>query len=240
MRNIITEEYLLKMISGIEYRVMYSRRRTLSIHVSPYEGVIVRAPYETSLKTIERFVNHKAEWIAVCLNSFKKLVPIDNRNGYSDGDQLLLFGEPHLLKLIPSKHYSVRLKNEKTIEIGHTGNNDPLLIRAILEKWFRIIAVNELTLKFSDALDKYRKFGFSPTGFSVSTMKKRWGSCSARGKIAISYDLIRLKGIYADYVIAHELCHLVHHNHSENYYQLLTEVYPGWKNVRQELRKFIR
>jgi predicted metal-dependent hydrolase len=71
-------------------------------------------------------------------------------------------------------------------------------------------------------------------------MKKRWGSCSSKGKIAISYDLIRLDEIYAEYVIIHELCHLKHHNHSANYYKLLSEVYPNWKKVKGELKKFIR
>jgi predicted metal-dependent hydrolase len=71
-------------------------------------------------------------------------------------------------------------------------------------------------------------------------MKKRWGSCSSKGKIAISYDLIRLDEIYAEYVIIHELCHLKHHNHSSNYYNLLSEVYPEWKKVREELKKYVR
>lgn len=228
------------MIPGIEYKVVYSRRRTLSIHVYPFKGVVVRAPHTTSLKTIERFINQRTEWITSCLDSFKTLIRIDSRNGYSDGDHILLFGESHVLRLVPAKKFSVRIIEDRIIEIGHPGNNDPLLIRTILEKWFKIIAVKELTSRFSDALVKYKKYGFSPSGFSVSTMKKRWGSCSSKGKIAISYDLIRLNAIYADYVIAHELCHLVHHDHSENYYRLLTEVYPGWKSVRQELRKYLR
>lgn len=240
MRETKTEGPILQMIPGIEYKVVYSRRRTLSIHVYPVQEVIVRAPYSTSLKSIERFINQKTEWIASCLESFKTLVRIDSRNGYSDGDHILLFGESHELRLVPAGKFSVRIIEDRVIEIGHPGNDDPLLIRAILEKWFKIIAVKELTIRFSDALVKYKKYGFSPSGFAVSTMKKRWGSCSSKGKIAISYDLIRLSGIYADYVITHELCHLVHHNHSENYYRLLTEVYPGWKNVRQELRRYLR
>ncbi|NMC38195.1 MAG: M48 family metallopeptidase [Bacteroidales bacterium] len=240
MKNIKTEETILQMIPGIEYKVMYSRRRTLSISVSPFHGVVVRAPYATSLKTIERFISQKTEWITSCLDSFKKLVRIDGRNGYSDGDQILLYGESHVLRLVPAKSFTVRIREGRIIEIGQPGNHDPLLIRTILEKRFKIIAEKELTLRFSDALVKYKNYGFYPSGFAVSTMKKRWGSCSSKGKIAISYDLIRLRGIYADYVIAHELCHLVHHNHSEYYYRLLTEVYPGWRNVRQELRKYLR
>jgi hypothetical protein len=240
VRKTKTEGTILQMTPGIEYRVLFSRRRTLSIHVIPFHGVIVKAPYTTSLKSIERFISQKTEWITSCLDSFKTLVRIDNQKGYSDGDHILLFGESHMLRLLQAKNYSLRLKEGRIIEIGHPDNNDPLLIRAILEKWFKTIAVKELTLRFSHAVVKYKKYGFSPSGFAVSTMKKRWGSCSSKGKIAISYDLIRLKGIYADYVIAHELCHLVHHNHSQNYYRLLTDVYPGWKNVRQELRKYIR
>lgn len=223
-----------------EYRIRYSRRRTLSIIVSPDKGVTVKAPHRTPAGIIEKFVNEKSPWIIKCLEGFSSLQRIDSVNGYHDGDRVMLFGEFHRLRLVPSGSFNVRLRDEKIIEIEFRHKNDPLLIREVLEAWFRFIAARELTTRFSELLARYSAFGFKPAGFSVRKMKKRWGSCSSGGMIGISYDLIRLDREFSDYVIAHELCHLIHHNHGADYYKLLSEVYPQWKKMRAELKKYLR
>ena len=222
------------------YKIDFSRRRTLSIIVSPDKGVVVKAPFRTPVRTVERFVHEKSAWIIKTLNGFETLARIDNRSGYSEGDPVLLFGIEHKLKLNRAEHYSVRLGNKDTIEATYCKDNNPLIIKALLEDWFKYVARDKLTVKFREILVKYRNYGFSPSGFTVRTMKKRWGSCSSRDKIAISYDLIRLDDKYSEYVIIHELCHLKHHNHSAGFYRLLSEVYPEWKDVREGLKKYLR
>jgi predicted metal-dependent hydrolase len=230
----------MQRTDNFQYKIIFSRRRTISIIISPDNGVVVKAPYRTPVGAIRKFVNEKSDWITKTLDGFNSLERIDNSNGYSDGDLLLLFGRRHKLKLISSDNYSVRLRNDDTIEAGFNKDNNPLIIKAMLESWFKYIAQNKLTVKFREILLKYRDHGFSPSGFVVRTMKKRWGSCSSKGKIAVSYDLIRLDEKYGEYVIIHELCHLKHHNHGSGFYKLLSEVYPEWKHVRAELKKYIR
>lgn len=225
---------------NFNYKIILSRRRTISIIVSPDQGVIVKAPLRTPSDIIRRFVTEKSEWIRKTLEGFNSLIRIDSSEGYKDGDQILLFGKYHTLKLHPAAEYYVRLPDNGIIDAGYAKSNDPVLIRAMLEKWFRVIAIKRLTPKFRELLARYGDYGFKPSAFSVRYMKKRWGSCSSKGKIAISYDLIRLDEVYAEYVIIHELCHLRHHNHSAEYYRLLSEIHPGWKDVRKELRKYIR
>jgi predicted metal-dependent hydrolase len=110
----------------------------------------------------------------------------------------------------------------------------------MLESWFKYLARNKLTIKFREVLVNYNNFRFQPADFTVRTMKTRWGTCSSKGKIALSYDLVRLDDIYSEYVIIHELCHLKHHNHGAGFYELLSEVYPQWKEVREGLKKYIR
>ena len=168
------------------------------------------------------------------------LVRLDNHNGYSDGDPVLLYGREYKLKVTPSDCYSVRLGNDHAIEAGFLKDNNPLIIKLMLEEWFKFIAKDKLAAKFREVQTKYKDYGFLPSGFTVRTMKSRWGSCSSKGKVNLSYDLIRLDDIYSEYVIIHELCHLRHHNHGAGFYELLSEVYPRWKEVREGLKKYIR
>lgn len=226
--------------SNFKYKIDFSCRRTLSIIVSPDKGVVVKAPYRTPVKTIEKFVHKKSDWINKILNKFSSLVRIDNHSGYLDGDSLLLFGREHKLKLINSNRYSVRLGDNNTIEAGFNRDDNPLIIKLMLESWLKNIARNRLLVIFRETLLKYRYFRFEPSGFTVRTMKTRWGTCSSGGKIALSYDLIRLDEIYSEYVILHELCHLKHHNHGTDFYRLMSEVYPEWKTIREGLKKYVR
>ena len=230
----------MHLTDNFQYKIIFSRRRTLCIMVSPDKGVVVKAPSRTPVETIRKFVMQKSNWISRTLNRFNTLIKIDKPEGYSDGDILLLFGRPHKLKLYSADNYSVRLGNNETIEVFYDHDNNPLIIRTILENWFKYIANNKFKIKFSEILNRVKDYGFTPSGFAVKKMKKRWGSCSAKGKIAISYDLIRLDDKYSEYVMIHELCHLKQHNHGNGFYSLLNEVYPDWKSQRTELKKYIR
>ncbi len=225
---------------SFQYKITFSRRRTLSISISPDKGVVIKAPLRTPVRTVERFVHEKSGWIAKTLNGFKSLRRIDKPSGYTDGDSVLLFGRVHKLNLSQSANYSVRLGTNDTIEATYSNDNNPLIIRTLLENWFKLIARDKLTTRFCEILVKYKYYAFAPTGFTVRTMKKRWGSCSSKNRIAISYDLIRLDEIYGEYVIIHELCHLKHHDHSSRFYSLMSEVYPEWKTVREGLKKYLR
>lgn len=230
----------MQRTDSFQYKILFSRRRTISIFVSPDKGVVVKAPYRTPVGTIKKFVNEKSAWISKTLEGFNSLIKIDNPAGYGDGDTLLLFGRPHRLKLHRTDNYSVRLRDNDTIEVYLKGENNPLLIRAMLESWFNYIAQNILADKFREILIRLRTYGFSPSYFIVRKMKKRWGRCSPNGKIAVSYDLIRLDEKYSEYVIIHELCHLKHHNHGSGFYALLADICPDWKNLRTELKRYIR
>ena len=225
---------------GFQYKTIFSRRQTISIIVSPDKGVIVKAPYRTPAKTIDRFVTEKSEWIRKALDKFSTLIRLDKPEGYSDGDTLLLFGKEHTLRLIRGNRYSVKLGRDNTIEVSWSDNNNPLLIREILEDWFSFIARQQLPGEFREVMLKHIDHGLNPTGFKVRKMKTRWGSCSSKGGIALSYDLIRLNRECREYVMVHELCHLRHHDHGKGFYDLLTDLYPGWKEIRAEIRRHIR
>lgn len=228
-----------KHTSGVSYTVIYSRRRSMGISVHTDRRVIARVPIGTSSKAVEEMVRGKADWIKKALNHYETLTRIDRGESLMDGDRLLFMGKENLLKIIPSDRYYIR-RSDHTIEVGIKGENNPQIITAMLEHWYGTVAKPILTKQFNETLDKYRRYNFSPAGFAVRKMKKRWGSCTSQGKIAISYDLIKLNPLFAEYVILHELCHLRHHNHGQGFYNLLSEVYPDWRAVRAELKKIIR
>lgn len=223
----------------IDYKIVYSSRRSIGISVGPDSGVIVRAPYRTSIKTIENLVIAKTPWIKKHLENYKSSVSINNNKVYADGAIALLYGKEHRIRIIESNKYFIKLSGN-TIEIGLKHVADKEIVGPMLEKWYKVIAEGIFRRKFEEVLLKYKDHNFKPSEFTVRVLKRRWGSCSSKGKITISSELVKLDDIYLEYVILHELCHLRYHNHGKEFYKLLSEVFPEWRQRRSELRRYIR
>jgi predicted metal-dependent hydrolase len=222
----------------LKYTVILSRRRSISIILSPDKGITIRAPYRTSLRTIDSFVKQKSGWIKKHLDKYQNLTRINFEKKYADGEPHMFMGKEKILKITESASYEVNLNNGN-IEVRLPEKDDREKIRFLLEKWYRQKAAEIFVQKLEEIRYRFSQYNFVPSGFVVRPLKSRWGSCSSKGKITINSGLVKLDGIFADYVIIHELCHLKHHNHSKEYYRLLTELVPDYKTIRRELRKYI-
>ena len=223
----------------INYKILYSRRRSIGISVGADSGVIVRAPYRTSLKTVENLVLSKSAWIKKHLANYKVATRINNQIIVADRGMVLFRGKEYQIRITESKTYFIKL-TENQIEIGLKNTGDRKKAVLMLEKWYKLIAEDIFRKKIEEILILFKDYNFIPTAFSVRVLKRRWGSCTSKGKITISSELVKLNDIYLEYVILHELCHLRHHNHGKEFYKLLSEVFPDWKKRRNELKRYIR
>jgi predicted metal-dependent hydrolase len=224
---------------SIDYKVVYSRRRSIGINIGPDSGVTVRAPYRTSLKTIQSMVQSKSAWIIKHLEKYKSATRISSKIIFANGTSVLFRGKEYPVRFIKSEKYFIRF-DESNIEIGLINPEEKEKAGLMLEKWYRVISEGIFRRKFDELLIRFSRYNFTPAEFSVRVLKRRWGSCSSKGKITISSELVKLDDIYLEYVILHELCHIRHHNHGKEFYALLSEVFPDWKQKRSELRKYIR
>jgi len=226
------------MEDEIRYSVIFSRRRTISLIVSPDKGVIVRAPFMTSSASIHRFVREKEDWIRKHIQKFSDMKRINSGKLYEDGELHLLKGKEISLRLVESEKMYVRL-HENVMEAALSNTADKLLIRRMIERFLLLYAREYLQARFAELTAKYSDMGFNPSGLVVKPLKSRWGSCSSKGKITLSSELVKLDPVYADYVILHELCHLKHHNHGKEFYLLLGRLFPGYKHIQKEIRQYI-
>jgi predicted metal-dependent hydrolase len=222
-----------------DYKLVYSRRRSIGISINPESGVIIRAPYRTSLKAIDDIIREKTDWINKHLANFSSLIRLNSDLKYIDSEIHYYLGKENILRIINAEKSYIR-QYENIIEIGLNRSYDSIIVKKILKIWYKKQARETFRIVLNDILLKYKDYDFQPSGFTVRTMKSRWGSCTSKGKIALSSELIRMPEIYLEYVILHELCHLKHHNHSHEYYRLLSEVFPTWRSVRKEIKRYVR
>jgi len=226
-------------IDDLEFKVIFSGRRSIGISVLPDSSVVVRVPYHTSSKTITRIVTDKYRWVLKHRDYYRKLDNNILRKSYSAGEIHLFRVNRSVLSIEKSVKPFIRFYDNK-IELGLVKTDDSAAIKRMLYKGYK----NEAIKLFPDLLNKVLRElenqMFHPSGLIIRTMKRRWGSCSNKGVITLSTELIKFSDLYIEYVITHELCHLKHHNHGSQYYKLLTKVFPEWKSVRKELRKYIQ
>jgi len=226
-------------VRDIEFRIIYSRRRSLGISILPDSSVIVRAPYLASVKSISRLVLQKAAWIINHRDSYRENENKKLTRLYVPGEVHLFRGIESVLKIEKSKRPYIRF-SENTMELGLNQEDDPKAVRNLLYKGYKTEALKVFSGIFSMVLEKNETQAFKPAGLVVRSMKNRWGSCSKNGIITLSTELIKMADIYIEYVIIHELCHLKHRNHKKEFYNLFSELFPGYKQVRKELRNYVR
>ena len=235
----MTKDQRTGNIQGIEFKVIYSSRRSLGISVLPDSSVIVRVPNKTTDKTISRIVNEKASWIIKHRDNYIKLDNSKLKRLYAQGEIHLFRGQESVLRIEKSPRSYIRFF-DSSIKLGLAGTDDTRAIKSLLYKGYKNEAMILFPMILNAMLKKYEDQMFKPASLVIRTMKRRWGSCSNRGIITLSTELIKLSDLYIEYVVTHELCHLKHHNHGEKYYILLSELFPEWKTVRKELRKYIQ
>ncbi len=225
-------------IQEIEFTIIYSGRRTIGISILPDASVVVRVPYRTSLRAIESIVLKKSGWIIKHRDNYRNNLATKTVIHYRSGEMHLFRGKEKILDVKNSPKPYVSFL-EDTIEIGIKRTDDPNEVKKLLYKGYKDEAISLFALKMQDILTNYEYYNFKPTGLIIRSMKRRWGSCSNKGIITLSTELIKLPDLYIEYVITHELCHLKHHNHGKQYYALLSELFPDWKSARQEMKKYV-
>lgn len=117
----------------------------------------------------------------------------------------------------------------------HVYTNEKESIEKQLWSWYRQKAVDHFNTLLEKVLPLFQKYGIEKPALEIRPMTKRWGSCTVNGKVILNLELIKAAKGSIEYVIIHELCHLVHHNHTRAFYELQTRMMPDWKKWKERL-----
>lgn len=185
----------------------------------------VRAPLRLPKREIERFYEQKRGWVEEHLLQMQRR--LQERAQYRFGQKLTLLG----------KSYPVRLAGESGPVFDGACfylPQEEQAARAAAEKFYRAYANGLLRERLSFFAAKMR---VSPSAVRINGAAQRWGSCSGKGSINFSWRLIAAPPDAVDYVVVHELAHLLHHDHSGQFWRAVENVLPDYKRRRQLLCK---
>ena len=215
------------------YELFYTDRKTLGIKVYPDTSVKVFAPLNTDLSVIENYLQAKRKWIEKQQRSFQTYLPKTPPRQYIGGESFLYLGKQYMLKIEPSTAEEVKLYQGRLVV--KTLNPEATHIKKLLQQWYIARATILFNKLFEEQFYLFKRFGLEKPILQIKKMEKRWGSCTPQQKIILNPELIKAPIVCINYVILHELCHLVHHNHSKAFYRLLENFMPDWQKYKQLL-----
>lgn len=237
----------------IDYQLKRSQRKTIGLKID-HKGLQVSAPVNLSASEIESLLHTKAEWILKKLAKWEsKSIP--NHEWTMDSQYPLLGGLWKLevqaggkIQMIPAtaanaETSSVALQDTNAVitQSSFTSLSESLsnltseLIRIWVMDWYQTQAIT----CFSQRIELYAsKLNVPKPPFKLSQAKTRWGSCNSRGVIRLNWRLVQLPLQLVDYVVVHELCHLIEMNHSHAFWELVAGVFPEYQLARTELKNY--
>lgn len=222
----------------LDFIIKRSNRKTLTIEVHPDLSIQVIAPNKAANKDIEERVLKRGKWITTQQAYFEQFLPRSPEREYVSGESHFYLGRKYQLKIRASEERSVKLKGaELTVTLIDV--NDKEIVKRLLNKWYHNHAQKRFDQTVKEALIKFKKFNLTEPPLQIKRMPKRWGSCTPNGKIILNPEIIKAPSKCIEYVVIHELCHLIQPNHNKAFYDLQSEMMPDWERWKMRLERIL-
>lgn len=220
----------------VEVEIIRSSRRTVALYVRPGGILILRAPWLVPAGMLMRFAAGKAGWIEKQLTRLRSVTPPGTPVVVSDGALVPFMGRELTVEVTRGAVRRADHDREKLILTAREGDG-PEELAGMAEAWYMREAKSYLPVRTAELAAMHQALLPAPGAVSVRKMKRRWGTCHSGGAIWLNRELMKKDPELIDYVIIHELCHLVHHNHGKEYYALLGKIVPDFRERRKRLQQ---
>ncbi len=219
------------IINGIDIEVERKPIKHIHLSVYPPDGrVHVSAPQQANDEQLRLYILSK--WVWICeqrdkVTSYKT----QPKREFVSGETHYYFGDKYRFKLVvnPNENQNVRKESGYIVVTCRKRENAPNLLR----EWYRI----ELKIRLNRLVEQWKmKIGVNPTLWEIREMPQRWGSASkATGKVIFNLELAKKSIDCIEYVVVHELIHLIERTHTPTFYRILATHIPDWENRKNRL-----
>ncbi|OIP23290.1 M48 family peptidase [bacterium CG_4_10_14_0_2_um_filter_33_32] len=216
-------------MSLISYNIIYSKRKTVALIIETDGTLSIRAPRRLGVEKIKAIVKQKKNWILKKVKEKekrKRFIP----KQFTEGEKFLYLGREYELNFVDARLRNVIFQDEFIVPVLK-----PAVLKKMLEKWYIARAkqvIQERVKVYSD------KIGVIFSKLRFSKAKSRWGSCSSKKTLSFNWRLIMAPLEIIDYVVIHELVHILEMNHSKKFWKKMEEFSPGCKRSKKWLKDY--
>lgn len=213
-----------------DYRVVYSDRKTLSIIVERDRSLLVRAPKGMSSQEIQKRVDEKKLWIYEKTRHPQKYPPVPVKKEFVTGETVLYLGRNYHLEITEDDFDGVRFDSR-----FYVSRHQKARAGEIFQDWYMQRAQEKL-------LPRIRRFaesmGVDYNRLLISDLKYRWASCTPKNNLNFNWRIIKAPMYVIDYLIVHELTHLLEPNHTARFWNIIAVQVPEYEKPKAWLKGF--
>lgn len=211
----------------ISFTVVYKKRKSVGIYIDFYGNVEVRAPKGTPDESVLKLIEEKWDWIQQNIKEMKDRLSGPKENTYEHGEKLLYLG----------KSYPIQISQDSSIAQDHVvfeGERLHIYVKQLEDeriqqalKRFYYQQCKALVEKSIRAHQHH--FKTKPRSIRISDSQTTWGTCDSRLQLTFNWKLAMAPLEVIDYVVVHEMCHMVHLNHDRSFWRLVGKIMPDYK-----------
>jgi predicted metal-dependent hydrolase len=222
-------------LSGKEISYTLKRsgyRRSISLRIDD-RGLTVNAPLRASEKWLHSVLQDKADWVVEKLDGWqaKKAPPIF----WAEGARIPFRGEEFILTLTPKMRGAAPQLHGEILHVPVGMEAEAVHIEKAVTQWYR----SEALQVFKECAEHFAPLlQVSPKEIKLTAARTQWGNCSMHGVVRLNWQLVKMPLHLIDYVVIHELAHLVEMNHSPAFWRVVESACPEYKLCRAELRGY--
>ena len=225
-------------VLGLHVEVVRSNRRTAALHIVGNE-LQVRVPKQVRDKSIIEILQKKRSWIKGKVEKLKA-VSLPKPKEFVSGEAFSFLGQNYRLKIQEGHRLGVEMSEGyllATVRPSLEEEKKKQKVQEYLDHWYQCRAkerLNEKVEHFS------KQIGVLPKGLRVGSYKSKWGSCDRQGNLTFNWNLIKAPHSIVDYVVIHELCHIIQPNHSKLFWKEVERYDSSYKEHRAWLKERAR
>jgi predicted metal-dependent hydrolase len=206
------------------------RRRTFSIQIRENGKVVCRVPYHAPAKAVDQFLREKWPWVEKKLAE-QKVFGEGVEKAFVAGETFLYLGESNTLEIVDEDG---RVPLELSFGRFILRKKYQSRARDVFIGWYKKEAKDRLGER---VMFLSERLSLRPTGLRITSARARWGSCSHRNRLCFCWRIMMAPIEVIDYVLIHELFHIVEKNHSPRFWSLVEQILPDYKKSRRWLRE---
>lgn len=221
----------------IRFGVRVQPQRTvqrIAIHVEPDGRVLVDAPAGASQAAVVAAVRKRSRWICEHVDAVRARLTHALPREYVSGESLMYLGRRYRLKVLVLADARADARMRGAFIEASVPDRSHDMVKAALAGWYRQRAREVFAQRLLAVAAPLRWVQTMPP-MRLQFMTVQWGSCSPAGRITLNPLLVKAPRECIDYVLLHELCHLLHHNHSKQFYRTLDRQMPNWRMIKDRL-----
>ena len=219
------------IVQGIEIKILYKKIKNIHLKVTQDGEVTVSCPKKIPEQTVYDFINERMKWIVEATKKFESTTKYGNKK-LENGEKHYLFGKELNFKIEEQKvkKAEIYIENDTNLIMKISPTVGQLTREKHLQNWYTEKLISE-TEKFFEKWEE--ELGVSKKELVIKKMKGKGGYCECRRRvICLNTELAKRKIEFVEYVVLHELCHLLVPNHGPEFKKLLNKNMPGWQKIK--------